>query len=231
MTPTMAADDKKKEPEDGAEGKKKGLPLVPIIVVTAMLIGEAAIVAGMFMFLGGPTEVQADPAVADKLAEGEKPVTLPVLARKFQNTRSGESLLYDVEVFATTRKKHEEEAKALLEEKQAAIGFEVMVLFRKAEPAFLREASLPDDDPPDPLRGAGRRRQRARQRGAVFRRRDSGEVYGVRGVLREREVTKGKRERGTKSKVLPRHPPSFSADFVAFSLFPSFPSTPRGLRP
>ena len=110
MTATMAADDKKKEPEDGEEGKKSGLPLVPIIVVTAMLIGEAAIVAGMFMFLGGPTEVQADPAVADALAEGEKPVTLPVLGRKFQNTRSGESLLYDVEIFATTKKKHEEEA-------------------------------------------------------------------------------------------------------------------------
>ena len=139
----MAADpDKPEADEPGGEGKKKGFPLVPIIVVTAMLIGEAAIVAGMFMFLGGPSEVQADPAVADLLAEGERPVTLSVLAEKFQNKKGGESFLYDVEVFATTKKKHEEEATRLLGEQKAAIRFEVMVIFRKAEPAFLREATL-----------------------------------------------------------------------------------------
>lgn len=143
MVRSMAADKKEKDAEaDGGEAKKKGLPLVPIVVVTAMLIGEAAIVAGMFMFLGGPSEVQADPAVADQLAEGERPLTMTVLERKFQNTKSGESFLYDVEIFATTKVKHEEEAAKRLEEQKAAIGYEVMVLFRKAEPAFLREASL-----------------------------------------------------------------------------------------
>lgn len=138
----MADEDKPDAGGPGGETKKKGLPLVPIVVVTAMLIGEAVVVAGMFLLLGGPAEVQADPAVADLLAEGERPVTLEVLAEKFQNKKSGESFLYDVEVFATTRKKHEEDAARLLEEQEAAIRFEVMVLFRKAEPAFLREATL-----------------------------------------------------------------------------------------
>ncbi|BAM04515.1 FliL family protein [Phycisphaera mikurensis] len=134
--------DKSEKSGGGEEPAKKKLPLVPIIVVAAMLIGEAAVVAGMFMFLGGPAEVQADPAVTDELAEGARPLTLPVLATKFQNKKSGESFLYDVEIFATTQKKHEEDATRLLEEKKAAIQFEVMVIFRKAEPAFLREASL-----------------------------------------------------------------------------------------
>lgn len=142
MPPPMAADDAEKAPQEGTEAKKKGLPLVPIIVVSAMLIGEAAIVAGMFMFLGGPSEVQADPALDEKMAEGERPLTLTVLEDKFQNKKSGESFLYDVEIFATTKVKHEEEAEKRLEEQKAAIRFEVMVLFRKAEPAFLREPSL-----------------------------------------------------------------------------------------
>jgi flagellar basal body-associated protein FliL len=133
-------------PEDAANPEeaapKKGLPLVPIILVTAIMLVEAVVIAAVFMFAGGPSEVQADGNLADLEAELEQPVTVLVVADKFQNTKSGQNFLYDTEIYATVKSGQKELAEQRIETKRAEVLGEIMVIFRRAEPAHLHEPEL-----------------------------------------------------------------------------------------
>lgn len=137
----MADEDNKPE---GAEegGGKKGLPLVPIILVAAVMLIEAVVIAAVFMMSGGPSEVKAEGNLEDELVQLEQPVTVLVVADKFQNTKSGQNFLYDTEIYATVKAGQKEDAEALIEARRAEVLSEVMVIFRRAEPAHLHEPAL-----------------------------------------------------------------------------------------
>lgn len=125
-----------------AEGKKKGLPLIPIILVTAIMLVEAVIIAAVFMMAGGPSEVRAEGNLEDTQAALEQPVTVLVVADKFQNTKSGQNFLYDTEVYATVKSGQKEIAEQQIEALRAKVLGEIMVIFRRAEPAHLHEPEL-----------------------------------------------------------------------------------------
>lgn len=139
------AEEKKKEAAaeaGGEEVKKKGLPLMPIIAVAAVLLIEAAVIVGLFMFSGGPSEVKAEPGVEDMLAVGEQPAEVLVLAGKFQNTKSGRSFMYDTEIYIKTKQKHFDYLTEKKEAMQATITKDITTIFRRAEPSHLREQEL-----------------------------------------------------------------------------------------
>lgn len=131
-----------KQEAGGGEGKKKGLPLMPVIAVLAVLVIEAVVIVGLFMFSGGPSEVKAEPGVEDALAAGEDPAEILVLAGKFQNTRSGRSFMYDTEVYIKTKQKHLELLETRKEQMQASITRDLATIYRRAEPSHLREQEL-----------------------------------------------------------------------------------------
>lgn len=129
-------------PEGGEEPKKKGLPLMPIIAVAAVLLVEAVVIVALFMFSGGPSEVKAEPGVVDELALGEERAEVMVLARKFPNNKSGRSFLYDTEIYIVTKQKHMDDMTLKKEAMQATLTKDVATIFRRAEPSQLREQDL-----------------------------------------------------------------------------------------
>ena len=127
---------------EGGETKKGGLPLAPIIVVAAVMVLEAVIVAGLFMFMGGPTEVAADVTVPDEIAKLEEPVEVMLISSKFQNTSSGENFLYDTEIYGRVKQKHQEKVEELVQQMIGGIKNDVTVIFRRASPTHLEEFDL-----------------------------------------------------------------------------------------
>ncbi len=138
----MADDDAKTPEGPEEEGKKGGLPLVPIIIVAAVMLIEAVVIAGVFLMAGGPSEVKAEGNLEDELAQLEQPVTVLVVADKFQNTKSGQNFLYDTEIYATVKSGQKDHAEGMIEARRAEVLSEVMVIFRRAEPAHLHEPAL-----------------------------------------------------------------------------------------
>ena len=136
--------DAKKQPDAApAEGeKKKGLPLMPILTVAAVLVVEAVVIVALFMFSGGPTDVKAEPGVADEVALGEKPAEALVVAGKFQNTQSGRSFMYDTEIYVVVKQKHLAEVEERIAAMQASIQRDITTIFRRAQPSHLREQEL-----------------------------------------------------------------------------------------
>ena len=137
------ADEENKDAAGGDDGAKKGgLPLTPIIVVAAVMVVEAVIVAGLFMFMGGRTEVAADVTVPDEIAALEEPVEVMLIASKFQNTSSGENYLYDTEIYGRVKQKHQEKVEELTQQMIGRIKNDVTVIFRRASPTHLEEYDL-----------------------------------------------------------------------------------------
>lgn len=126
----------------GEEGKKKGLPLIPIITVLAVLVIEAVVIVAMFMLSGGPSEVTAEPGVVDAAQQGEEHAETLVISGKFQNTKSGRSYMYDTQIYVVVKQKHLEEVEAKKEAMQASITKDITTIFRRAEPSHLREQEL-----------------------------------------------------------------------------------------
>ncbi|MEM1026852.1 MAG: hypothetical protein AAGJ38_02100 [Planctomycetota bacterium] len=134
------ADEAAANPEEAPA--KKGLPLIPIILVAAIMFVEAAVIAAVFLLAGGPSEVKADGNLEDLQAELEQPVTVLVVADKFQNTKSGQNFLYDTEIYATVKAGQKDIAEQQIEALRAKLLGEIMVIFRRAEPAHLHEPEL-----------------------------------------------------------------------------------------
>lgn len=136
------ADEETPEAAEGGEEKKKGLPLLPIIAVAAVLLIEAVVIVALFMFSGGPSEVKAEPGVEDEIAQGEEPAEILVLSGKFQNTKSGRSFMYDTEIYVVVKQKNMEDMELKKEQMQASITRDITTIFRRAEPSHLREQEL-----------------------------------------------------------------------------------------
>ena len=124
------------------EAGKKGLPLMPIIAVGAVLLIEAVVIVGLFVFSGAPETATAAEGQSDVVAELEMPVEIKVIQGKFQNTSSGRNLMYDTEIYVVVKKKHEEQVQEKVEGMQASIQRDLTTIFRRANPAQLREQEL-----------------------------------------------------------------------------------------
>jgi hypothetical protein len=126
---------------DAAADEKPGrkLPIKTIAVFAGLLLLEGGIISAIFLMAGKPSDVRADGAAIDTLAEGEQLVEVPLVSGRFQNTRSGRSFLYDTEVYLVTRQKHREMVEQRIEQMQSRIEAEVTTVFARAEPAHLNE--------------------------------------------------------------------------------------------
>ena len=132
--------EKKETAEEAPKAKK--FSMQAMIIVGAMLLVEAVAICGVFMLSGGPQTVQADPLAADAAAQAEQPVELLIASDKFQNSRSGRAYIYDTEVFIVVKQKHLEAVETKKEAMQASIRTALTTIFRRAEPAQLREPEL-----------------------------------------------------------------------------------------
>jgi flagellar basal body-associated protein FliL len=133
------AKDKKNDPQPPP---KRGLPLKTLLILLLVLLLEAAAITGAFLIAGGPAKVQADGTVEDELASAETLVEELVVADRFPNLRRGRTYLYDTEVYVKVRRKHREQVRQSIEERQAELNAAIGTIFRKAEPSHLMEPTL-----------------------------------------------------------------------------------------
>lgn len=130
--------------EEGNENQaaQKKVPLKMFLIFSVVLMIEGVAISLVFLLSSGPEPVKADGAAMDLEALAEQPVEVLVIADKFQNTRTGRSYLYDTEVYIVIRQKYQEDVESDIETKRAQITADIATIFRRAEPAHLREFEL-----------------------------------------------------------------------------------------
>jgi len=132
----MAKTDEKPEANND-QPAKKSLPIKTIAVVAVVLVLEAVAIIGVFMFSGGPAPATAEALEDDPAIMAEQPVEVLIVADKFQNTRRGQTFLYDTEIFIVVKQKHAGEVEQRIETMRATITADISAIFRKAEPSQL----------------------------------------------------------------------------------------------
>lgn len=125
-----------------APAKKGGLSIKTLGILAAVLLIEAGVISAGFMYASRPAEVKAQGAVKDETAELNELVEMPVIADKFQNTRTGRTYIYDTDIYILVRRKDEAKVDERLKNMSAQIVADIGLLFRRAEPAYLLEPSL-----------------------------------------------------------------------------------------
>ncbi len=128
-----------------AEAKNKQSSKVSfktLLILMAVLTLEAAVIVGLFLLMGGPTEVRADLAGEDEVARAEQPVEVPVISDRFQNTRTGRSYLFEADIYVIVQQRHREHVLEQLQQMNAQITSDIATIFRRAEPAHLSESEL-----------------------------------------------------------------------------------------
>ncbi len=137
---------KGKQAEETAEeqpvASKTGGILRIGLVLGAVLLLEAGTIGLTMMFSGGPKVAEAQGLTPDAQAAAEKPVELLLVKDQFPNQRTGRTYIYDAEIFITVRNKDADKTKTRIADMTATLATEVAVIFRRAEPTQLREATL-----------------------------------------------------------------------------------------
>jgi hypothetical protein len=145
----MADKDVKKKESDPAKAEaaaatpaKGGMKKTAIILV-AVLALEGGTVA-VTMWLSQPKQAEAKALHADDPMELEKKkiVETALATGKFPNMKTGRNILYDMEIFITSRKGDEAHVKQVMDSSKAQIGMEVATIIRKAEPEWFGEPTL-----------------------------------------------------------------------------------------
>ncbi|MGD9689596.1 MAG: hypothetical protein AB7K52_06680 [Phycisphaerales bacterium] len=124
--------------EAGA-AKKKGLPIMMIGVVGAIMVVEAVVVF-MFFSMIGPKATHAAPdphMIQQDDMQGVQEVL--VAEEKFQNLQQGKVWFWDIAVYVQVQKKNADQVKKVLESRGNEIKEEIGRVIGKAQPAQLRE--------------------------------------------------------------------------------------------
>jgi len=137
----MAEEKDKAAPAAPAAPKRK-ISLKAIIVLSAVLLIEGAVISIAFIFSGSPSPVQAEIAADTAAAIAEEPVEHLIVSDSFQNTRSGRTYVYETEVVVVVRRKHDDKVKKSIEQMNAQITSDIGTIFRKAEPSYLLDPNL-----------------------------------------------------------------------------------------
>ena len=135
----MAEEQNKK---DAVEAPKKSLPIKTIIVLAGVVVVEAVAICGAFLIAGKPADVQAQGALPDAEADANRLVEELVLEKKFQNTKTGRTYVYDTQIYVVVKQKHREQVARYIEQMQAQIASDIATIFRRAEPTHLLEPTL-----------------------------------------------------------------------------------------
>ncbi|MGP1346406.1 MAG: hypothetical protein ACTS3F_07045 [Phycisphaerales bacterium] len=103
-----------------AESPKKGLSLKMILVVLGLLIAEGAIVVGVMVFIGKPSEVQAVD-LGGVVDPNERLIEIPLVHERFNNDAEGRLWIWDTEIVLQVKARHEEAVRKGIESRQAQI--------------------------------------------------------------------------------------------------------------
>ena len=115
-----------------------------VIMIGVVLIVEALVIAGAFMFLtGGPAKVHAtDLGESTHVSEDEKIVEAEVLKAKMPNNKSGVTFIYDTEVYVQVKKRDVDRVKSEIEQFQNEIKADITAIWRTSEPQDFQEPKL-----------------------------------------------------------------------------------------
>lgn len=134
------SDEQNAAPADS--GSKKKISIKALLILVGLLVIEGAVIAGLFMAMGGPADVKAQGAAEDEAAQAELPVEELVVAAKFPNTKRGRTFIYDTEVYIVVRQKNQAKINEQLQGMAAQISGDIRAIIGLAEPNHLLEPTL-----------------------------------------------------------------------------------------
>lgn len=142
MADAPAKEAGKESTGDDSAAKKKS-PVKMIAIVAVLMIAEAI---GVFMFIGAtgkqPAEAEAHSLSGETEADNESTVELPLIEEKFQTMNGSQVWIWQTIMALKVKKKNESFVKDKLKQHESEIKEQLSVLFRKAQPAQLREPGL-----------------------------------------------------------------------------------------
>ncbi len=141
----MAEKDKKdKAPEatDQAAPKAGGGGAKFMIVTVVLLVLEAVVFGGLFMFMSKPKAAEATAPEVVKDPEEEKLVEILVLNERLANDRSGLTFVYPTEIYVQVKRKDEAWVTEEIERFRNEIRADIVALWRTAEPHHFQEARM-----------------------------------------------------------------------------------------
>lgn len=106
--------------EAAAESPKQGLSLKMILIVAGLLVAEGAIVVGVMMFLGKPSEVRAVD-LGGVVDPNERLIEIPLVHERFNNDSEGRLWIWDSEIVLQVRARHESYVRETIQSRQAQI--------------------------------------------------------------------------------------------------------------
>jgi len=106
-------------------------------LTTALLVGEAAAIVGLFAFVGRPSASVAETPVAD--AETEVIEEVPLFEGRLSNDRAGSVFVYDTDVYVQVRKAEAERIRREIERSRHELRAEIAAIWRSADPAHFQE--------------------------------------------------------------------------------------------
>ena len=139
MSNRVRSDDsagKGSQPESG-----KG-PFKTMSMAAVVLILEAALIVGAFMFFAGPDEVAAEDELTATPIEGERIAEIMLIDEQLTNDRLGSVYVYPVEIYVHVPEGDQDWFRDLVGQFHNEIRAEVTALWRSADPVALQDPRM-----------------------------------------------------------------------------------------
>ncbi len=113
-----------------------------LILVGAILFGEAVIIIGAMSFMGGSAEVKPEEHATLALPKGEKVTEVLVLQGRLPNAKLGVTYLYEVEIYVQVKERHAARVAEELEQFRNEIKADIIYIWRTSDPREFQEPKL-----------------------------------------------------------------------------------------
>jgi hypothetical protein len=120
--------------EPAEEPKPKSGRTRTLLLVAALVVGEAALILGVMALFSGPPEVEASALAVAEVPEDEKIVEQQVLSARLPNSKRGLTYLYETEIYVQVRRRHLERVATELEQFRYEIKAELTTVWRTSDP-------------------------------------------------------------------------------------------------
>ena len=134
--------DPKPEKDATKEAPARKSSLKIIIMVAVIMVIEAGVLIGVAMFTRSP-QVKADSGFLSQQEQAlNRIVEVPVVRDRFPNSKQGVLYLYDTQITARVKTRHQKAITDFAEGNQALIKTTIAALWRNAEPRHFDEPLL-----------------------------------------------------------------------------------------
>ena len=132
------------ETQGDMAGESRSRPMRTVMLVSALLIMEAALIVGLMMVLGGKPDVAgAGQTLPDEAQiEDERIVEVLVLDAKLPNAKTGVTYLYDTEIYVQVKQKYAERTAQEFEQFYNEIKADITAIWRTSDPRHFQEPKL-----------------------------------------------------------------------------------------